>query len=89
MLNVSPDCDTNDVFGELLTTHSYYVLHALLTHVLGVKYRHFFFYLLPIFCQVEKNYGVANGLHQRGWLGHMSRGRLGHHSNLPHHVICQ
>ena len=28
---------------------------------------------------------LQNGLHQRGWLGQMLRGRLG----LPHHVMCQ
>ena len=34
--------------------------------------------LLPIFCQVKKMVALQNGLHQRGSLGQMLRGRLGH-----------
>ena len=34
--------------------------------------------LLPIFCQVKKMVALQNGLHKRGSLGQMLRGRLGH-----------
>ena len=35
--------------------------------------------LLTIFCQLKKLMALQNGMHgQRGWLGQMLRGRLGH-----------
>ena len=34
----------------------------------------------------KKIMALQNGLPQRGWLGHISRGRLGKRSNLSHHV---
>ena len=44
--------------------------------------------LLPIFCQVKKMMALQNGLHQRGRLGQMLRGRLGHVVGWIYIYIC-